>query len=639
MLINHNTKARNIFKITDSRASDKSILQAQWQVISATITAKINDIRHLQLTVACSQNIAPQLLLGSTANLSLATKIHFRGIIHQVKLKPKTNKNQFLYLLKLYDYLGILKNRIQTQVFRLQNSKSIIDHITKAAINNSFQMNPTAPTNSCCMQHNLIDHGYARPWIWQWQQSDLQLIQKLCSAESWIFYSRFNPSNNNIISNYYLFDNTSWLKESAKAINATYNPCQSLRPQKHKHPIIHNIELIVRKSQNKQEKIIKAQSNNISWEIGQWITISTTNKTQTLLSGIISQKKYYISQIEYQINTKENKNNIFCSMEINSHQRANNKNKIYFLPSYYDLIPATIIATNANTAEGSHNNCPAGFYGIQYDHEATTRPPKQPYVPLLCRQINNKTPRQASYNKLTTGSRVLIKMIQGDFSKPIIIGAVNSKLQPSPLDKKGRIKSIMRSPGGHTLSLEGAKNHKQCSIYTAKQQQGITICNNHKKDGISIYNKQGSINKQAYNYILRAKNIRITTKHKTNIEAKESLQIICEQKNISWKAKNITIQSMKNITKQSTKQKYSLHSNTTNWIIKNTTEILSTNSGITFYATNRISTSSHKHAKWQADKTAIFTSGASKIQATSSMIDFNAAQITITCATIQVHGT
>ena len=669
-----------------------------------------NHVSRLQLTVICNLAIPPEDLINKAANLFHQGELLIHGLIIEAHfLAYHEAHSWYRYELIIKDKLHLLAIREGTQVFRRCSSRKIIEQLFQRAV---------ADDRHCSLSCETENEGAIRPWLWQWQQSDLSLIQTLCAAESWIIIPQWIRKSGQVISCYRLLDRRHLKKYQLSNESIPYRPLKSLAPMHHRS--LHDIELIYETSTQHGNTLswlsLHAATNYPRWQIGQLIHINTHNNVQS------------------EMNRKKIESTTWCVAKINL-KHLKNKNSAHEARCKLQLIPvdnmpllraykmshikkpadspchliitatvickakvtvdgnmsaikkemqATLNTHQENTNHGNTNqrNTNQGseaadyaqqnpplknaneLYAIAFDHEAENNPPQEPYVPYLAQAmgvettpLGRKKKKASAINhaenkqhqtscaigsacQLTSGSRVLVKMLCGDTNFPIIIGCIASKKHPSPVTHENPQQHIIATGEGFGMMLEDNETYGCSKLHSPEKLQHITTHSAHTPIGLSIENQQGNIEQLCENYKSESKRLRIKTKKNLQMTCKNSLTLNTETGDINFQSHHLYQQTGADLKFHSDKQDIAIQCREINFNSKTNIDMeCEQGDDIIFKADYGSLQFEHRSSiNIKAKENMAMKTAASGMGLSAGSIKLNAATITLSAASILVSG-
>lgn len=115
------------------------------------------------------------------------------------------------------------------------------------------------------------------------------------------------------------------------------------------------------------------------------------------------------------------------------------------------------------------------------------------------------------------GDEVLVSFIHGDMRMPIIIGGLyNGKDKPPSARKKDKDEKVIRTKGGHQITLDDTQGKEKIVIIDTKNKNSLEI--NTKDDSITIKAATGKL-------VLEAQTIEINAGKSIDVKANTTIKI------------------------------------------------------------------------------------------------------------------
>lgn len=646
---------------------------------------QLSTATYVELTLCHRQAISHSQLMGQYATLLLHHKAYFSGYIMAVSSKAQPSQstpNRLVqYQLQLGDPLSLLALKHATGLFRMQSSEQIMQQLVN---------------EQPLKQHLQFQHRHApaqiRPWVWQWQEHQLALLQRLWQAEHWHCYARQHTQltasgSKHYATDYVLCDIDHWRQEAAHCMEVEHQAQQPHYRAKRQPPqrffsrlrplwTPTNTAAFDASSQSSasmgsptpySSAQIIAYSPQLDWQLGSCLKLSTSIKhLLTSPAQPTMHTTWVITAIEIvDLYPQQSKlsTHLRLSLSAISQLQAHTTTPP---PTYHHLLAADVLAAAAD----KNGKTQHGYYAIQFDFENKLSATAQPYVPLLIDSYEDDPATKAhtdhlasqqkkptgtmhtgantAYNhqhrsiassqtQLSAGTRVLIKMLDGDLTRPVIIGAVHNTLHPNPVGSAKQEQSIAKAYDHSCWHISNTASSTSCAMYSAQQQQAIRLQNS-AKNHLSILNQSGSIWQYAGSYNNQSKNLSLQAKQKLQLACEENIECSSTAGNIHIEAENLIKEAGEDI-KLSSEQSISYQAKLITWHNKKNLDLLTQHKAIAFSTeAGNISITSQKKQQWQAQHSLTIKVAGSSINMDSTQLNMQAPKIAFKAGLILVSG-
>ncbi len=251
-------------------------------------------------------------------------------------------------------------------------------------------------------------------------------------------------------------------------------------------------------------------------------------------------------------------------------------------PPQVQFVAATIIGHEDGTPWLDEN----GRYHIHYDFDQSQAKTMIADVPINQAYTG---PDSGIHLPLAANTKVVIGAINGQLTRPVIIGVLPNKLAPGPVTNDNASQSLIKPHAKQQLLFDDKPQQQQLKIENVNLDQSIIMNNTKGKARFTIDAKQGGMQNKIKHNIQHIVTGNLTSKIQTDqqISVKGDTQITVEKNNLSIKTQQqLNVETHKELTMRSQNGNINLKSDTTKLNLNNNIHIYSDNGTLTLSINN-----------------------------------------------------